>query len=148
MVEGYEIRAVLFGGCGDQGVCETGAVAPSVISPVEPANPAYPFCHGQDDECQEKQFQGLLLFVAPDAGEQLCDGDHRYVEVRRQALQVLRGFASSAEVFDQHVSVYEQPPSHALPLYESFATLVELPAQPLEVGQVVAVFPHAPRTAK
>ena len=33
-VEGYEIGAVLFGSSGDEGVRESGAMAPSVISPV------------------------------------------------------------------------------------------------------------------
>src|SRR3712207_3175548 len=35
LIEGYEIRAVLFGSRGDQGVRESGTVAPPVISPVE-----------------------------------------------------------------------------------------------------------------
>jgi hypothetical protein len=34
-IEGREIRAILFGGRSDEGVCEAGAVAPSIVSPVE-----------------------------------------------------------------------------------------------------------------
>src|ERR671921_1593212 len=46
LIEGYEIRAVLFGGCGDQGVRQTSTVAPSVISPVEPTASGRLLRHG------------------------------------------------------------------------------------------------------
>ena len=46
LVEGYEVRAVLFRGRGDQSVREAGAVTPSVLPPVEPTEPGRPFRHG------------------------------------------------------------------------------------------------------
>jgi hypothetical protein len=133
-VEGYEIRAVLSRGRSDQGVREAGAVAPSVLSPVEPAEPGRFLRDRQDDKRQEKLFQGFLFFIVSDSGKQFGYRDDRYVEVRRQTLQVLYGFAPTAEVFDQDVSVYEQPPGHTLPLNDSIATLVKLPTQRPEVG--------------
>lgn len=133
-VEGHEARVALLGGCGDQGVRQAGAVTGCVLPAVTSTEAGHLLRYGQDNERLEKLLQGLLFFVAFDAGEQFGDRDHREVEVRGEAFQILYGFASSPQVFDEHVGIYEQPFGHGLSLFGRFATLVELLAQRLEIG--------------
>ncbi len=80
-VERHEVGAVFFGGRGDQGVREAGAVARSEVSPVETTEPRYFPGNGQDAESQEKLLERPLFRIAFDAGEQLG-------EVGREAFEV------------------------------------------------------------